>query len=303
MSAVLLTGGTGFIGSHLRRALTTGSVTLLGRREPNLLPNECWFSVDLMQPVPTQYLEGGEVLCHLAYSMSGGRDNLQYNHHLLEAVNTCQSIGHVLLMSSTSVYGETASPVVDEESPCKPVGGYPETKLAVELLWREGLRDDCALTVLRPSTVIGPGSIGLASMIRDALHSPIVGPIKRSVLYHRSVHYVAVRNVVAAVLFFLRRAPGSTQETYVVSDDHQPENKSYATMQDAVRTSVGRSPFPSLPMPQSMLPALGKLTGRSTLGLRRCFSSQKLHDSGFEDATALYDEVRRSALAFEQHSA
>lgn len=302
MSAILLTGGTGFIGNHLRHALTTERVILLGRREPDLLPNERWLHVNLEQLVSPQKLKGERLLCHLAYSMANGRDNLQYNRHLLDAVNARPSIEHVVLMSSTSVYGTTASPVVDEESPCKPVGEYPQTKLAVELLWREGLRDDCILTVLRPSTVIGPSSIGLASMIRDALHSPIIGPIKRSVLYHRSVHYVAVRNVVAAVLFSLRHPHASVREIYVVSDDHHPENESYAAMQDAVRKSTGQSPFPSLAMPQCILPTLGNLTGRSTLGLKRCFSSQKLHDMGFKDATTLYDEVRRAVQAFERQS-
>lgn len=277
---------------------------MLGRKEPELLPNEQWSYMDMAESVSPRMLEGSEVLCHLAYSMTSGRENLRYNQHLLDAVNTCQSIEQVILMSSTSVYGATESVVVNEESVCEPVGDYPETKLACETLWQRGLRDSCDLIVLRPSTVIGPDSIGLASMIRDALHGPVVGPIKRSALYHRSVHYVAVSNVVAAVLFFLRRPRSSAgnvvRETYIVSDDHYQETKSYATMQDAVRISAGRRPFPGLAMPRFMLPLLGKLTGRAALGQKRSYSSSKLHGVGFRDAVTLYDEVERTVQSSEQ---
>lgn len=300
MTSFVLTGGTGFIGGHLRDALREESVVVLGRSKPRLSPNERWVYTDLAHFVSPEMLEGGEVLCHLAYSMSSGRKNLDYNRHLIDAVNLCPGVRHVVLMSSTSVYGDTPSSVVDEESPCTPVGEYAETKLACELAWREELRNDCALTVLRPSTVIGPNSVGLLSMIQDALRSPIRGPIKRSVLYHRSVHYVAVSNVVSSVLFCLRREKIANPEVFVVSDDHCPENKSYAAMQDAVRISSGRHPFPGLPVPQWVLPALGRLTGRPTLGLRRSFSSQQIHDAGFEDAVALYDEVKRTVHSFER---
>lgn len=302
MNGILLTGGTGFIGGHLRKALRDESVVLLGRNELDLSSNERWVHTDLANPVSPETLKGSEVLCHLAYSMSSGRNNLGYNRHLIDAVNRCSDVRHVVLMSSTSVYGASPSSVVDEESPCIPIGEYAETKLACELVWRDELRDDCALTVLRPSTVIGPNSVGLLSMIQDALRRPILGPVKRSVLHHRSVHYVAVTNVVAAVLFSLRRQSKAAREIYVVADDHYPENKSYAAMQDAVRISSGRRPWPSVAMPHWALPLLGRLTNRPTLGLRRTFSARKIHSAGFEDGTALCDEVARTVASFERQA-
>ncbi|WP_166395374.1 NAD-dependent epimerase/dehydratase family protein [Rubrobacter marinus] len=302
MTSVLLTGGTGFIGGHLRLALRDQPVVLLGRSKPNLYRNERWANTNLAHAVPRETLEGSEVLCHLAYSMSSGRSNLNYNRHLIDAVNRCPDVRHVVLMSSTSVYGSTTSAVVDEASPCTPVGEYAETKLACELAWREELRDNCALTVLRPSTVIGPNSVGLLSMIQDALRRPILGPVKRSVLYHRSVHYVAVTNVIAAVLFSMHRERATMREIYVVADDHYPENKSYAAMQDAVRISAGQRPWPGIALPHRVLPLLGSLTNRPTLGLKRVFSSEKIHGAGFGDATTLYDEVKRTVASFERYT-
>jgi nucleoside-diphosphate-sugar epimerase len=300
--AILLTGATGFIGGYLRRALEPDPVILLGRKKPPLLPNERWSHVDLAEPVAPEELEGGEVLCHLAHSMGSGRENITYHRHLLDAANTCPNIKRVVLVSSMSVYSGNAEAVVDEETPCDPVGEYPKTKLACEKLWQEGLREDCALTVLRPSEVIGPDGVGLRTLIRHALHRPVVGAIKRSVLCYHSVHYVAVSNVASAIRFCLRHPQASMRETYIVSDDHYPENESYATMQDLVRSIAGKRPLPSLALPRWMVRILGSLTGRPLLGLKQVFSSQKIHDAGFEDATSLRDEVKRMVQAVEKQA-
>lgn len=288
---IALTGGTGFVGNHLRPVLWEGPVTLLGRRQPALLmENERWRDADMAHPISPVNLEGARTLCHLAFSMTSVRENVRYNRHLLDAANASPSVDRVVLMSSTSVYGEGAAGVVDEESPCKPVGEYARTKLACETLWREGLREGCALTVLRPSEIIGPGGKGLLSLVEDALKRPVAGAFKRSLLYHRPLHYVAVSNVAAAVLFCLRRPP--TSETFIVSGDHEPENKGYAAMQDAIRAARGLRPLPGPPAPRWALRVLGRATGRP-LEARRVYSSRKLRDAGFENAVSLREEVRR----------
>lgn len=265
---------------------------MLGRGKPELLPNEEWRHLDLAKYVAPEKLAGGDALCHLAYSMQAATKNVAYNQRLLEAVNASPGVRRVILMSSVSVYGRTRQPVVDEESVCEPVGEYPSTKLACEMVWREGLREDCELTVLRPAEVIGTGGKGMLTLIRDALHRPVVGTIKRSVLYRRPLHYVAVGNVVAAVLFCLRRRQDSQHEIFVVSDDHRPENRSYAVMQDLVRKLSGKRPLPGPATPRPLAKVLGRLTGRP-IAEKRVFDSRKLHEAGFEDALSLEEEVRR----------
>ncbi len=142
MAAVLLTGATGFVGGHLRAALKGSPVVLLGRKRPELLPDEQWSYLDLAEPVAPEKVARGEVLCHLAYSMPAGHKNVDYNRRLLEAVNACPNIRQVVLLSSVSVYGASTSSIVDEDSPCNPVGEYATSKLACELVWREGLREN-----------------------------------------------------------------------------------------------------------------------------------------------------------------
>lgn len=242
--------------------------------------------------MPSETLVGGSVLCHLAYSMRAGRQNLAYNEHLLDVVNTSPNVRRVILMSSVSVYGRNHSSVVDEDSPCRPVGEYPETKLDCEKLWWEGLRGGRELTVLRPTEIVGTGGKGMRTLLVDALERPTIGTLKRSLLHSRSLHYVAVSNVVAAVLFCLRRRQGALRETFIVSDDHQPENKSYAVMQDFVRKLSGRKSLPGPPLPRPLVGLIGGITGRP-LGVEQVFDSRKIRYAGFEEVVTLHEEIRR----------
>ncbi len=294
---VLLTGGTGFVGSHLREALRTFPVCLLGRNEPILSTNERWSYLDLSETIASEKLAGGEILCHLAYSTWAGRLNVAYNQHLVEAVNASPSVRRVILMSSVSVYGKNYSQVIDEESPCYPDSEYSETKLACEMIWHQGLREDCELIVLRPSEIIGIGGRGMLTLIRDALERPLVGALKRSLLHHRPLHYVAVSNVTAAVIYCIERLQPSAREVFIISDDHGAENKSYAVMQDFVRKASGRQALPNLEMPRLLVRAFGKVTGKP-LSEERIFDAQKIYAAGFENTIPLSEEVTRLAREY-----
>lgn len=283
------------MGSHLRQTLSDRPVHILARSRPRLQPNETWTEMDLVRSVSLS-TSTGSTLCHLAYARGDGARNIDYNMNLIDAVNSCPQIHHVLLMSSASVYGSHASGTVDETTSCDPRDEYSRTKLACEMVWSKHLRMDCGLTVLRPTEVIGPGGMGLVSLVRDALQRPVLGIAKRSLHRYRPVHFVAVRNVVAAVKFVLNRSAPTNRKTYVVSDDHQPENRSYAEMQDTVREIGGKPPLPSIFAPQWAMGAVGKMTNRP-LTIRRAFSSDALHAEGFHDAVPLRDEVQRTVQA------
>jgi nucleoside-diphosphate-sugar epimerase len=91
-NGVLLTGGTGFVGRHLRTVPRSYEVILLGRKKPaDLLDNERWSYLDLPNPFKPEILADGEVLCHLAYSLEAGRANGEHNRHPLQAVTTVRT--------------------------------------------------------------------------------------------------------------------------------------------------------------------------------------------------------------------
>ncbi|MEK6653833.1 MAG: NAD-dependent epimerase/dehydratase family protein, partial [Thermodesulfobacteriota bacterium] len=73
-------------------------------------------------------------------------------------------VGHLILISSVSVYGPYTHGIYDENTPCNPVGSYALSKYNAELraigIAREA---GMALTILRLATLHGegdPGNVG-----------------------------------------------------------------------------------------------------------------------------------------------
>jgi len=149
----LVTGGAGFIGSHVARRLSRiegVSVTVLddlsvGRREN--VPGDCRLVVgDLNDPSAlTDALDGVEVVCHLAafVSIRGSferlEDDLRTNCGGTLALYRAAARGGVrkiVFASSMAVYGEPRSLPVTEESPTIPVSPYGLSKLRGEMWGR-----------------------------------------------------------------------------------------------------------------------------------------------------------------------
>ena len=182
MPSALVTGGTGFIASRLLPALMDDGwqVRTCGRRpRPETLPDEVDYRrADLaaddgdLGPL----LEGVTHVFHLAGASSSQssqeemeRSNVSGTANLLAAAAPL-GLDRFLYMSSTSVYGEEVqlpSPVTEDVEP-RPSRGYGKAKWQAEqVVWEHG-RADMPVTVLRPVSVHGPGSIKLlASVILD----------------------------------------------------------------------------------------------------------------------------------------
>ena len=292
VTSVAVTGGTGVVGRHLRASLTDRRVTLLGRCRPVTGPQEAWFPFDMSAPVALPALPAGTTLCHLAYAITDGSRNLAHTRHVINAVNQDPDLSHVIVVSSASVYGAASSGVIDEDTPLRPDSDYARTKAACERAWADLLRPDCRLTTLRPTSVLAADGPAIDALASDAVDRPLLGMLKRILQYRNTVHFVAVDNVVAAILFVLDRR-GARRETFVVSDDDAAENDSYAAMQDCVRSLAHRRPLPTLPLPRMLEKPLGAMLGKP-LGVRRAHCSARLTAAGFVRPARLSDEIARS---------
>jgi UDP-glucose 4-epimerase len=176
---VLVTGGAGFIGSHLVDMLmekgygvivldnlSTGKLENI--REHLNDPQFRFVRGDIRDRQSVEEAMGGvQAVFHLAaitsvpYSVKHPEITRQVNvegtRNLLEA---CLRGGaeRFIFVSSCAVYGEPEYLPVDEGHPTRPVSPYAESKLEAENLCREfqeryGLRT----TVIRPFNVYGPG--------------------------------------------------------------------------------------------------------------------------------------------------
>jgi nucleoside-diphosphate-sugar epimerase len=195
---LLVTGGTGFIGSHLalegrRRGAEVVVLGLAGRPEERS-------NVALLKAAGVEVVEGSitePALCadavkgashifHLAVAMrEGGKEdeffervNLDGTRRLLEAAATGR-VARFVYCSTIGIYGHRVPGVTREESPLAPGNIYERTKVAAEALVRSfGPANGLPVVILRPADVYGPRDHRLLKLFRGVARGsfPIFGP-------------------------------------------------------------------------------------------------------------------------------
>jgi len=179
---VLVTGGTGFVGSHLvERLLRNGyEVTCLARNPLHLR----WLQgmdVQLAKGDCTQpeslpaAVQGVSIVFHCA-GLTKARHAREYylvNHlgtrHLLEACARYNpGLEKFILVSSQAAAGPSPDgrPVKDDDTP-HPVSDYGRSKLLAEDEARE-YKDRLPVVILRPSSVYGPRDADVYELFRWA---------------------------------------------------------------------------------------------------------------------------------------
>ena len=190
---ILVTGGAGFIGSHVVDAYVAAGhhVAIVdnlvsGRRE-NLNPNATFYEVDIRDAEVLAEVfeaESPDIVNHHAAQIDVGRSvadplydadvNILGTLNLLECARDQQGRTgkqvHVISISSAAVYGTPDYLPVDEAHPVRPLSPYGASKAAVEIylnVYREthGLKT----TILRYANVYGPrqdphGEAGVVSI-------------------------------------------------------------------------------------------------------------------------------------------
>jgi UDP-glucose 4-epimerase len=185
---VLVTGGAGFIGSHVAdRLLEDGHEVLIIDNEstgrPENVPEMAEYirgDVVRAEDLELAFATGLDAVCHIAgqVSMIGSfsdpftdlRTNTQGTVSVLQQCMR-HRVPRLLYASSMTVYGETEVLPTAEETPCSPSSYYAITKYAAEryvhaTAQRPDLTFDFSVTTLRMYTVYGP---------RQALDNPYQG--------------------------------------------------------------------------------------------------------------------------------
>ncbi|MFZ1756967.1 MAG: NAD-dependent epimerase/dehydratase family protein [Caldilineaceae bacterium] len=171
---VLITGGAGFIGSHLANYLYSQGhyVRVLDNMtsgDPDRLHPEIFTKRGDVGDIPTLWslLQGVDVVYHLAALVSVPASVLyprDYNNvnvggtvALLEACRDV-GVGRVVLASSATVYGDQPSQPVHESAPPAPSAPYAVTKVAAEqYLFTMGSLVGFEAVSLRIFNAYGPG--------------------------------------------------------------------------------------------------------------------------------------------------
>jgi UDP-glucose 4-epimerase len=190
---VVVTGGAGFIGSHLiDRLLANGVAEIVGfdnfsrgrlenvahlrhERRFELVEGDVRNRTDL-----ASVLKGASLVYHLAAQsrVMGAvhKSDYTFDANVVGTYNVLRvavdlGVTRVLFASSREVYGEPISLPVDEESPLLPINSYGASKVAGEVFCRAFRREFGLQTlILRLANVYGPRDVGrvIPSWIADA---------------------------------------------------------------------------------------------------------------------------------------
>ncbi|GAB2510990.1 UDP-glucose 4-epimerase GalE [Paramicrobacterium agarici] len=183
--SVLVTGGAGYIGSHIVRKLQQSSDVVVvdnfstGHRDR--IKNVPVYDIDLAAASAIRetrlVLRQHDVraVVHMAALKQVGesveqplryyRENTQTLAHVLEAMNT-EGVPFLVFSSSAAVYGNPAAPLVREEDETKPVNPYGSSKLMGEWLVRDVAKATSIRAVsLRYFNVAGAGAPELADTV------------------------------------------------------------------------------------------------------------------------------------------
>jgi len=253
--ADLVTGGAGFIGSHLARALAGGGnrVRILlrpgGRTDRLAGARVAWIEGDLEdRDSLDRAVTGVDRVFHCAALVSDWGDpgafhaaNVRGVANLLAA---CRDGGvrRLVHLSTTDVYGFPDRPVA-ETAPYRYRGWpYGDTKIDGEkLVWAEARGSGLAVTVIRPANVYGPGSESFVGEIADRLRTRSMVRIGRP----RPAGLCHVDNLVDCILR-AAASPRAVGRAYNVTDGN---GMSWATFADLLADALAE-PRPRWTLPR-----------------------------------------------------
>jgi nucleoside-diphosphate-sugar epimerase len=319
---VLVTGGAGFIGSHLvRRLAAEGHDVCCLMRSPRprlgLVPGVRYIVGDLLQPASWEpALNGVAVVYHVAGATQVvrkedfGRANAESTRLLAEACARQARPPVVVFTSSLAAAGPTtADRPITEEAPETPVSFYGRSKLRAEEHLR-AVADRVPVTVVRPPGVFGPGDSLLMPLFRLVRWRFNVVPGRGL-----RVSWIYVADLVEALIRAAERGRrlhpgGRSQGIYFVGLDERP---SFTEIGQICAEAQGLPLWFTVPVPpfvcrfQSRLHDLvARLTGRrfflgsdklseALAGAWLCLSDKAKRELGFTCRTGLREGFRLTA--------
>ncbi len=181
-SRVLVTGATGFAGSHLARALVTQGhrVRVLVRR-PDAVPAVLRGRVEVAQgdirdrAAVEQAVAGCQLVYHLAAlyrDASAQRQaywdvNVGGTAHVLSACRT-HGVERLVYCSTIGVHGSVTRIPSDETAPFHPGDAYQRSKWAAERrMAEESPKRQPEIVIIRPAGIYGPGDLRFLKLFRS----------------------------------------------------------------------------------------------------------------------------------------
>lgn len=273
---VLVTGATGFTGSHTVAALTQQGIEVraLVRNRNKLAhvmaahacPAPHCIEGDIADPdTIDRALSGCDALIHTAAFVSTSdkdreqvfRTNVEGSRLVIGAA-AAKGLKRIIHVSSTAaIYQAGASSLTGQEEPASPKTSYGQSKaeaerevrkLQAELASKRSNDDDPTISIVYPASIVGPLDPGLSEPhegIRIFLQNT-------GVLTSSGLQMVDVRDLAAAMALLLHASP--CPERVTLGGNFVP----WADLIDQLEQLTGRR-LRKLPVPGPLLRAVGRL--------------------------------------------
>ncbi len=196
---VLVTGGTGFTGIHLVKALVKlgRDVRVLARRPIRSTPLD-GLKIEAVQgqiqdsAAVERAVEGCDIVYHLAanYRTAGVPDKVYWEVHVdgtRNVILACKKYGVKRLVhcSTGGVHGHIEKPPANEEAPYNPGDIYQSTKVEGEKLVLRAIAEDrLPAVIFRPGAIYGPGDTRFLKLFRAIAKRRFVMLGRGEVYYH-----------------------------------------------------------------------------------------------------------------------
>jgi UDP-glucose 4-epimerase len=251
MEGILVTGGAGFIGSHLVDALMAHRVKVTAfddlsagamQNIKNWLdnPNLTFIKGDLLDPAALAKLQNNyDAVFHLAANPEvrvGSTDpnvhfqqNIVATRNLLEHIRINKNKPALIFASTSTVYGEpTKIPTPEDYAPLKPISTYGGSKLACEALisayaYTYGFK----AVIYRLANIIGSRS--KHGVIYDFIQKLKANPRKLEILGDgaQNKSYLHINDCIEAMLYGLKKGKNQV-EIYNLGSESQINVKTIA---------------------------------------------------------------------------
>lgn len=254
---ILITGATGFVGSHLIEVCKDSGIEAIGLARSSrkwdhfnfpgtpLLGDLSQSSIQKwVQELPSDltHVVHTAGIVHSFHSEKFFEVNTEATKDLFHALKDRFPKIHFVFISSLAAMGPSESEAHDEMSPLTPTSLYGESKKQAEEFLKNHLPKEWSLTIIRPPMVIGPRDpavLDIFKMVKGrlVLETGLGGR-------HKKYSFVCVHDLVAIILSALKK-DHQNLATYFTAHPHET---SFKEIIEVISKRMNKKPI-ILPIP------------------------------------------------------
>ncbi|MDD9196718.1 SDR family oxidoreductase [Aliivibrio sp. S3MY1] len=308
---ILLTGGTGFVGEALLKALSDRSIKCLGRNKPLSIINSLFHLSDINASVDfTKALKNVNFIIHCAARVHVMDDESHNPLNSYREVNTAGTLNlarqaveagvkRFIFVSSIKVNGESTKLNASFKSTDirQPEDFYGQSKSeAEEQLLELAEETGLEVVIIRPTLVYGPGVKANFASLMNLVSKGLPLPFGSITDNKRSL--VSVHNLVDLIITCIDH-PKAANQVFLVSDDH---DVSTSKMVREMAKSLNKPQW-QLPIPKWCFRLAGSVFGKQDvvdrlLGSLQVDITHTKETLGWKPPQTLQEGFKETAEAF-----